>query len=278
MKTSIGSLSTIGSLLICCSITFGQQPSAKPKFEVATVRPADPNPQNTVLVGMSADPSLVRYRNMTLRDAIRGAYMVRDFQIVGPDWMSTLRFEVDAKMPAGAGSDQVPLMFQSLLEERFGLTFRRDPKEMQVYALLVGKDGPKLKEADMKAPTSQAAAMGTDGKPRPLVYFGGTASAVTVTAPAASLLTLVGVTSRFTGKPLVDETGIKEGLYDFKLTFAPEVTTSLGPAPPLNAAAPSDPAPTLSEAVKQYGLRIETRKEKIDMFVITRLEKTPTEN
>lgn len=269
--------SAVFLLPVWCCITFGQQPPVKPKFEVATVRPADPNPQNTVLVGMSADPSLVRYRNMTLRDAIRGAYKVRDFQIVGPDWMATLRFEVDAKMPAGAGTDQIPEMFQSLLEERFGLTFRRDPKEMQVYALLAGPDGPKLKEADMKAPNNQAVAMGTDGKPRPLVYFGGSASSVTVTAPAASLLTLVGVTSRFTGKPLVDETGI-EGLYDFKLTFAPEVTDSLPPAAGGNAAGPSEPAPTLSAAVKQYGLRIETRKEKIDMFVVTHLEKTPTDN
>ena len=57
-------------------------------------------------------------------------------------------------------------------------------------------------------------AMGTDGKPRQLVSFGGTAAGVRVVAPGASLLTLVGVTSRFTAKPLVDMTGM-EGLYDF---------------------------------------------------------------
>jgi uncharacterized protein (TIGR03435 family) len=263
--------STIGLVLICCIA--GAQQAKNPTFEVASVRMIDPN--EGILVGMSSDPSLVSYRNLTLRDAIRGAYMVRDFQIVAPEWMSTVRFEVNAKMPAGATNEQVPLMFQSLLEERFGLTWRREPKEMQVYSLVVGKDGPKLKEAQ-QMPAGQTLAMGTDGKPRAMVSFGGNANSVTVFAPSASLLTLVGVTSRFTGRPLVDDTGIK-GDYNFTLTFAPEMTTSLG-VPPGNPTGPSDPAPTLSDAVKQYGLRVETKKATVDMFVVTHAEKTATAN
>ena len=268
---------TICLLLAGCSVAFAQQPPAKPAFEVATVKPVDPT--SSILVGMSADPSIVRYRNLTLRDAIRGAYKIRDFQIVGPDWMSTVRFEVDAKLPPGASTDQIPEMFQSLLEERFKLTFRRETKEMQVFALLVGKDGPKLKAVEKKTDNQpeQPMAMGTDGKPRSMVMFGGSASAVTITAPSASLLTLVGVTSRFTSRPVVDETGIL-GEYDFSLTFAPEDITSLPGVPPGNPAVASEPAPTLSEAVKKYGLRIESRKASIDMFVLTHIEKTPTEN
>jgi uncharacterized protein (TIGR03435 family) len=267
---------TVCLLLVCCSVAPAQQAPAKAAFEVASVRPADPNPANAILVGMSADPSMVRYRNLTLRDAIRGAYMVRDFQIVGPDWMSTVRFEVDAKLPPGAGTDKIPEMFQNLLEERFGLTFRRETKEMQVYALLAGKDGPKLKPTEMKI-NNQPLAMGTDGKPRAMVSFRGSASAVTVFAPSASLLTLVGVTSRFTGRPLVDETGI-EGLYDFELTFAPEVTTSLPQPLPNSPAEVSEPAPTLADAVKKYGLRVESRKAPVEMFIVTHLEKTPADN
>ncbi len=268
---------TVWTFAAWCGLACAQAPPAKPTFEVASVRAADPHPENTILVGMSADPSIVRYRNLTLRDAIRGAYKVRDFQIVAPAWLANARFEVDAKLPQGASTDQIPEMFQSLLEDRFKLTYRREPKEMQVYALLVGKDGPKLKPVEIKIDPQQMA-MGTDGKPRPMVSFGGNASSVTVMAPAASLLTLVGVTSRFTGHPLVDETGI-DGLYNFRLTFAPEVTDSLGPMPPRDEkAGPADPAPTLSDAVKQYGLRIENRKASIDMFVITHIEMTPTEN
>jgi uncharacterized protein (TIGR03435 family) len=268
---------TICFLLIWCSVAFAQQPPPKPAFEVAVVRPVDPN--SSILVGMSADPAIVRYRNLTLRDAIRGAYKVRDFQIVGPDWMSTVRFEVDAKLPPGANTDQIPEMFQALLEERFKLTFRRETKEMQVYALLAGKDGAKLKPVEKKTDNQpdQPMAMGTDGKPRSVVMFGGSSAGVTITAPSASVLTLVGVTSRFTSQPVVDETGIK-GEYDFSLTFAPEDTTSLPGVPPNSPAGASDPAPTLSEAVKKYGLRIESRKASIEMFILTHIEKTPTAN
>ena len=268
----------LGVLLVWGNIAFTQQVKPKPTFEVASVKAIDPN--SSPLVGMSADPSIVRYRNLTLRDAIRGAYKVRDFQIVGPDWMSTARFEVDAKLPQGAGTDQIPEMFQSLLEERFKLTFRREPKEMQVMALVVVKDGPKLTKPAAQ-PDGQAAnqqmAMGTDGKPRPIVFFGGSASAVTITAPNSTLLTLVGVTTRFTSKPVVDETGI-EGQYDSSLTFFPEDTSSLGPVPPGVPGVPSDPAPSLSEAVQTYGLPIENRKSTIDQFVVTHVERTPTEN
>jgi uncharacterized protein (TIGR03435 family) len=184
----------LGVLLLWASIAFTQQVKPKATFEVASVKAIGPN--SSPLVGMSADPSIVKYGNLTLIDPIRGAYKVRNFQIVGPDWMSTARFDVDAKLPQGASTDQIPEMLQSLLEERFKLTFRRVPKEMQVMALVVAKDGPKLiKPAALPAgqAANQQMAMGTDGKPRPMVFFGGSASAVTITAPSATPLTLVGV-------------------------------------------------------------------------------------
>jgi uncharacterized protein (TIGR03435 family) len=259
--------------LICCGLAFAQK---KPAFEVATVKPSDPNPENTILVGMSADQAIVRYGNITLRDAIRGAFRVRDFQIVAPDWMSNARFQIEGKLEQGAPVDQIPEMLQSLLEDRFKLEIRRETKEMQVYALVVGSDGPKLKPSEIKTDSKTPMAMGTDGKPRQLVYLGGTSAGVRVTAPGASLLTLVGVTSRFTAKPLVDMTGI-EGLYDFDLTFTPEVAEGFGIFP-ANPAVPPDPAPALVDAVKKYGLRIENRKMPVEMLVVTHMERTPTEN
>ena len=74
----------------------------------------------------------------------------------------------------------------------------------------------------------------------------------------------------------MDDTGIR-GEYNFTLTFAPEVTTSLGVAPP-NPAVPTDPAPTLQDALKQYGLRVETKKASVEMFVVTHAEKTASDN
>jgi len=271
MKLIVGSFPLFCSLLVF-GVVAPQAPQRR-AFEVASVKLTDPN--DSVFVTMSADPAIVSYRNLTLRDAIRGAYKVSDFQIVGPDWMSNVRFEVDAKLPATATTDQIPEMFQALLEERFKLTWRREPKEMQVYALMVGKDGPKLKPAQT-VPPGQAMAMGTDGKPRAAVVFGGSLSQMKITAPHASLRTLVGVASRFTSRPVVDATGI-DGEYDFSITFAAETDAGLPRSFQSNPAL-SEPAPSFAEAVKKYGLRIESRKETIDMFIITSVEKKPTEN
>jgi hypothetical protein len=118
MKLIVGSFSLLCSVLVF--LAMAPQVPQKLAFEVATVKLIDPN--DSVFVTMSADPSIVRYGNLTLRDAIRGAYKVNDFQIAGPDWMSSVRFQVDARLPAGAATDQIPEMFQALLEERFKLT------------------------------------------------------------------------------------------------------------------------------------------------------------
>lgn len=274
------------ALLLPLAVCFAQPKAAKPEFEVAAVRPSDPDPANRILVGMSADPSIVRYDNLTLRAAIRGAFRVRDFQIVAPDWMENARFQIEAKLPVGASADQIPEMLQALLEERFKLETRRETKEMNVYALVVGRDGPKLKPSELNksaelkddsvppAPT----AMGTDGKPRQLVYFGGSSEDAFVGAPGANLLTFVGVLSRFTALPVMDMTGI-EGLYDFTVRFAPEVSDGLRQVPANAPGAPiADPAPSLGDALKEYGLRIEKRKMPVEMLIVTHMERMPAEN
>jgi uncharacterized protein (TIGR03435 family) len=265
----------IWSYVALFGVAFAQETKDRPSFEVASVKASDPNPENPLLVGMAADPSIVRFTNITLRDCIRGAFRVRDFQIVAPEWMANARFEIEARLPKGASTDQIPEMLQSLLAERFALTTRRETKEMAVYALLVDKGGPKLTPTKIKPEDQARVAMGTDGKPRSLVYWGGSSAGVRVTAPAANVLAFVGVTSRFTARPVVDMTGI-EGLYDFNLTFAPEVSGGLPEGP--GGAGVADPAPSVSEAVKRYGLRIEPRKAPIEMLVVTHIEKTPTEN
>src|SRR5262245_24483900 len=69
--------------LISSHLAFGQH-----AFEVASIKATDPNPNNAAFIGMSADGARVKYSNITLRDCIRGAFRTRDFQIVGPDWMT----------------------------------------------------------------------------------------------------------------------------------------------------------------------------------------------
>jgi uncharacterized protein (TIGR03435 family) len=250
-------------------------------FEVASIKASDPNPENPIFIGMSADGAMVKYTNITLRDCIRGAYRVRDFQIVGPDWMTKARFEINAKLPPGVSADQIPEMLQALLVERFKLELRRDRKEHNVYVLTVGNGGAKLKSAEGKPDDKSPKALGPDGKPRPMMMFAfAPAGGITITAPSASVASLVGLMSRFTARPVVDMTGI-DGQYDFKLVFAQETNPDPPAGPPPGPAGPAisaDPAPSVFDAVKRYGLRLEARKAPIEMLTVTHLEKTPTEN
>ena len=263
---------------------FALQPSANPAFEVASIKPSDPNSSNSLFIGMSADRAMVTYTNITLKDCIRAAYRVRDFQIAGPEWISHARYEITAKMPAGASPDQIPEMLQELLAERFRLTLARETKEQSVYALLVGKDGPKLKPSAASInPTSpnpkSPTALGPDGKPRQRMMFRFSSSAVTATAPSATLAAYAELLSRFTVRPVVDMTGI-EGQYELNLTFLPETARGVPAAVPGsdNADQSAEPAPPLSDALKQYGLRIEPRKAPLEMLTVTHAERNPTEN
>lgn len=257
-----------------------QQAGNQPRFEVASVKSSDPNPSSPLFIGMSADGAMVKYTNITLQDCIRGAYRVRDFQVVGPDWMTKARFEINARLPAGTSADQIPEMLQALLAERFKLEIRREMREHKVYALVVGDGGAKLKPAEVQTDNNSPKALGPDGKPRDLIEYGLRADGLFINAPAASIASLVWLMSRFTVWPVVDMTGIK-GLYEFNLTFAPETTSNLptGAAPGVDAApTPVEPTPSVFDAVKHYGLWLEARKAPMETLIVTHLEKTPTEN
>jgi uncharacterized protein (TIGR03435 family) len=135
-------------LTLSAAAAFAQTAS----FEVASIRPAPPLTPDLIVsgkmhVGMKTDAGRVDIGFMSLRDLMVLAYTVKPFQITGPDWMTTQRFDILAKLPDGASTDQVPQMMQALLAERFGLKIHRDTKETPVYALTTGKGGPKFKES-----------------------------------------------------------------------------------------------------------------------------------
>lgn len=127
----------------------------KPAFEVAAIKPAPPMDMAKMAaalqaggkmpIGANVDGLRAEYLYLDLRSLITYAYGVKPYQITGPDWMSTTRFDIVAKMPEGSKKDDAPKMLQSLLEERFKLTTHRVSAEHPVLALVVGKGGPKLK-------------------------------------------------------------------------------------------------------------------------------------
>jgi uncharacterized protein (TIGR03435 family) len=162
MRNRLG-LTLVAGLLLATGAAPGQTatvPQAAPgnlTFDVASVRPSAPLDMAKLAADMQAGrmPNVgihvnglrAEYNYLTLKDLITVAYKVKPFQITGPAWLATQRFDVVAKMPEGSTKDDAPKMLQALLAERFKLEVHRDTQEHPVLALVVAKGGAKLKES-----------------------------------------------------------------------------------------------------------------------------------
>src|SRR5690348_16595773 len=109
------------------------------QFEVASVRAVPQGHIDVVNIGLHLDGAQVHVNALDFRDYVAMAYRVKQYQVTGPDWISGARFDINAKLPDGAKSDQVPEMLQTLLAERFQLKMHREKKDLPVYALILGK-------------------------------------------------------------------------------------------------------------------------------------------
>src|SRR5215471_5293891 len=128
--------------------------ASAPAFEVASIRPVQ---ATTMAPGMGqhgvgreiiqVGPDSVTMRNASLRTMTRWAYHVTEYQVSGPDWIGSDRFDLSAKAPSAATEDQLREMMHTLLADRFKLTAHKTSKEMQAFVLQVGKGGPKFKES-----------------------------------------------------------------------------------------------------------------------------------
>lgn len=271
---------------------FGQSPSARPEFEVASVKKSAPAAPGQVNIGVHIDGAMVRCSSLPMRSYIRLAYRVNDYQVIGPDWLPTENFDIAAKLPEGATRAQFPEMLQSLLADRFKLVLHRDKKEFPVYALVVAKNGPKLKESppDASAEASPAATGTVDvnitaGRGGGVIDMGHGSSIGygrdRLEAKKVTLSALAGAVERLLDRPVVDMTGIG-GTYDFSLEYSWDEVRSLVRASSGGAtelpANPDAPGNSIFTSVAAYGLRLEPRKAPIEVVVVDRIERTPTEN
>src|SRR5206468_7953398 len=150
----------MNSTLRCClivlwlaTIAYSQNPT-RPEFEVASIRVSDPqNLQVSYMPTLDVRPGgTLRISNRRLDEIIMLAYGVGGKQLAGPRWLTELttdptqvtRFEIVAKVPEDATKDQVPLMLQKLLEDRFKLKVHRESRPTEVYSLEVSRTGHKL--------------------------------------------------------------------------------------------------------------------------------------
>lgn len=297
---------TIVGLLLAGTAMLAQQP-ARLEFEVASVKPAaPPSGGRGAFIGSRGgpgtdDPGRISYTGFPLQALITAAYQIKAYQLSGPAFMNDFesRFDIVAKIPAGATKDDVRVMLQNLLVDRFKMTLHHETKELPLYELTVGKNGPKMKASveDPNAPKPGEGPLppiGKDGFPQlppgrknRMMFFGpgGARIMATVSTPSEFAEML----GNQLGSPVVDKTGLT-GTYDFTIDFAPERGLgglSLPPPPPPGGGdlggprAATDPSdvPNLFTAVQeQLGLKLEKKKGPVDTIVIDHLEKTPTEN
>src|SRR5665213_2506688 len=151
MGKRLGVCGIVAALTMTCA-AWGQT-----AFEVATVKPAAPLDMAKIAaavqagqapkIGPHVENGRAEYTYMPMRDLIALAYNLKAYQVSGPGWMATTRFDIQATMPEGSPKENAPAMLQALLKERFKLVAHPSMEERPVLALTVGKSGTKLKAA-----------------------------------------------------------------------------------------------------------------------------------
>jgi uncharacterized protein (TIGR03435 family) len=284
---------TLAALLAPCRIA-AQTTAPKITFEVATIKPAAPLDRAKLAADMQAGKmpflgphvgvSRALYIYMPLKDLIALAYNMRSYQVSGRDWLSSERFDIEAKMPEGASKDDAPAMLRYLLEERFKLSAHKETADQKVLALMVGKSGVKLKPSttvaqpvDENAPLkpNETVMDGPDGPVRiarngdgSITFNLGKRGTVTQTIDAQNqalrldsrMVSMAGfaeilstILARMGGRQVVDMTGLK-GTYEVAvdISFADLMTMARSegfgpPPPPPSGGAGAGPAAAASD-------------------------------
>jgi len=251
-------------------------------FEVASVKPGSPGENRS---GYNFESARFKAENLPLYALVAIAYdlpLRRSERITGgPNWVGSEGFDVEGKtdMPVGLSAKarevRMKRMLQTLLADRFKLELRRETKEMPIYALSVGKNGPKLKNAkaqEKDCPEGRANAESCH------VINGGMGRGLH--GKAVDIADVVQFAGYWTDRPLIDKTGL-QGLYEIDTEgWAPMVPRPPRPDGQPNAEdiAMADPArPTLGMIFDRLGLKMEAQKGPVEMFIIERAEK-PTAN
>ena len=236
--------------LIVTTGAFSQDATSLPRFEVASIKLSASNETGSRndLSGAS-----VVFRNYVLGGILQTAFNLDRLVLEAPDWFYGERFDITAKVPDQKASiDERQEMLQALLIDRFGLVFHHETKIRAGFGLVVVKNGPKIQ------PVADVGGHNNDNRPGKMQRLR------TTIGDFASALSYI------LRQPVVDETRM-EGRYNVVLTYAPD------PGPDVPFAA--NDGPSIFTAIEeQLGLKLESRRVPVDIFVVDRCQKMPTEN
>jgi uncharacterized protein (TIGR03435 family) len=225
-----------------------------PSFEVASIKPIAPGSFDLQHLAIKIDPQLAVFGNRSLLDLVAYAFHVNTFQVIGPKGLWAT-FTIQAKLPDGATTNQVPDMLAQLLAGRFQMKFHKESREFPVYALVVDPKGAKLTPAppDFKRTGN----------------------------PDVWVLTMDRYAETFhLDRPVINETGL-QGEYLLKRQQIPLNTDRLrqqfaqlsGAGP---TGVPSDPL-DITSLLSQIGLKVVPRKDQLPAIIIDRIETSPTD-
>ena len=234
----------------------------RPVFDVASVKPAEKIKTDSYMInlGKTAHGELTM-GNVTLSECLKFAYgLTDDIQLDGPDWIKRkgeFIYEIVAKAPDGTPREELLVMLQGLLVERFKLELHREQRQASYLALTQDKKGLKVEALDPAAPP----------------VMNNTFHLGHIDSKGAYMSALATVLSRFMRHPVLDMTGLK-GRYILKLDWMPD------PVDPVKASeAPGVAGPTIYTALQeQLGLKLESRKGPLEVIVIDHAERVPVAN
>jgi uncharacterized protein (TIGR03435 family) len=235
--------------ILTVTAAIGLQAQSPLAFDAASIKL---HPEPVYASRSDASGTYATWTAETLRDLVVEAYGLKYYQVTGgPHWVESDHFDISARAPGDTAPthDEFRQMIQTMLADRFQVKAHREMKEIPVYALVVGKNGPKLKDPDMNSREGYAM---VDNKDFHIVQS------------HATMQRLADHLSDSADRPVLDKTGLA-GLYAYKLDF------SLG-----NSTTDSD-LPAMSTAVEQLGLRLDPQKAPVEILIIDSAEK-PSEN
>jgi uncharacterized protein (TIGR03435 family) len=227
---------------------------AQPAFDAASIhvnneadRPGGPIAQ--------VSPGSLTMRNQALAYLIQWAYDIPRVEIEGPPWLREVWFDVQAKTGQPATETELRVMLRKLLADRFHLEFHKEPRVLPVYALTVAKGGSKLQES------GDEGAFSIEPRNGPLFV-----------AHHARMADLANGIADEAGRPVIDATGLP-GRYEIRMDLTPYLRRSADGQGPL------DTAGILFTGLQEVlGLKLESRRESVEIFIIDHVDKEPTEN
>src|SRR4051812_15441837 len=252
---------TIAVVLLASGLIAGIRTAAQaPAFDAASVKVnQNGSPDSTIGI---VPGGTYRAINTTLARLIPDAFGVLPFQVTGsPPWLATARYDITARPPADARTEDLPAMLQALLAERFSLKTHRERRDQPIYALVsaeTGKLGPKLTRSTLDCDRVEAEKRMT---PECQAMVGISRGGGLLAVKGRSLDRLARTLAGVVGRVVLDQSGLT-GKYDLDLKW------SAG-----DAAASSNDPEIFSVVREQLGLRLTAARGPVEMLVIDRIER-----